>query len=70
MIDKDKWDKLIEDHYLSACKRNPNYEKKHTREEMKEWWYSFISEVTEKNVEGFIKGSTNANNNGLFYHPV
>lgn len=73
MIDKDKWDKLIEEHYLSACKRNPDYGKTRTREEMKEYWYNVIngkSEESQKNIEEFIVNSTIANNNGYFYHPV
>jgi nucleoside recognition membrane protein YjiH len=37
---------------------------------MKEYWYSFLSEKTEKNVEEFIIASTKVNNNGYLYHPV
>ena len=70
MIDKEKWDRLIEEHYLSACKRTPDYENRHTREEMKEYWYKMVNEKSEKNIEEFIIGSTNSNNNGYLYHPV
>jgi hypothetical protein len=70
MIDKEKWDRLIEEHYLSACKRISDYENKHTREEMKEYWYKMVNEKSEKNIEEFIIGSTNSNNKGYLYHPV
>jgi len=71
-IDKVKWDKLIEDHYLSACKRNPEYKKKHTKEEMIEYWYSLLNNpaVINEDVENMIKGTTHANNNNTTYHPV
>lgn len=69
-IDKNKWDNLIEQHYISACKRTPDFKDRKTLEEMKEYWYSFLSEKNEKNVEEFIIASTKANNNGYLYHPV
>lgn len=69
-IDVNKWDKLIEEHYLSCLKRNPNYENKYSRKEMKEWWYSKFDRVSEDIIESFILGSTHANNNGYHYHPV
>jgi hypothetical protein len=69
-VDREKWDKLIEEHYLSACKVNPNYSKKFTREEMKDWWYQKLEVGLEKDILEFIEGSTFANNNGFRYHPV
>lgn len=70
-IDKNKWDKLIEEHYLSCLKGRPNdYELKYSREEMRDWWYSKLERNHEGDVENFIKGSTHANNNGYKYHPV
>ena len=70
IVGKNKWDKLINEHYLSACKNNKEYSKKHSKKEMKEWWYSLLEKRSEKDIEDFIKGSTHANNNGYFYHPV
>jgi len=64
------WDKLIEEHYLSACKINPEYDKKYSREEMKNWFYSLINKGRKKDVLMFLEGSTHANNNGYVYHPV
>lgn len=64
-----QWDMLIEEHYLSVCKRNPHYGEKHSREEMKAWWYKRI-ESNPEITKDFIEGSTHANNNGYNYHPV
>lgn len=69
-IDKTKWDKLIEDHYTSACKRNSSYSEKYSLDEMKEWWYKRIEYHGEEFMEGYIEGVTCANNNKTFFHPV
>jgi hypothetical protein len=69
-IDTDKWNTLIENHYLSACKRNSEYSNKYTREEMKIWWYERLNKVSEKEVESFILGSIHANNNNYDFHIV
>ena len=71
-IDVDKWDKLIKEHYQSILIHRPDYP--YTREEHKKFWYDKLdiktSYVTEEDIETFILGSTHANNNGVFYHPV
>lgn len=63
-------EKLIEEHYLSACKQNPEYANKYTKEEMSNWWHSLLNKRPEKDVKEFILGSIHANNNGYRYHPV
>lgn len=61
---------LIEEHYLSALKRNPNYSKKYSRLEMRAWWYLKLINNSETDIRNFIIGSIHANNNDYFYHPV
>ena len=70
MKDEKEWVKLIEEHYLSACKRNPDYEKKYSREEMKTWWMSVKNSKSGFNPEGYIKGCTDTNNNNTTFHPA
>lgn len=67
-----EWDFLIEEHYLSACKVNPKYAEKYTREEMKKWWYGMIdrNRHREHEIKNFIEGSIHANNNRYKFHPV
>lgn len=67
-INIDKWNKLIDEHFLSAKKNNSNY--KYTIEEMRSWWFDKLSRNPENDVEDFILGSTHANNNGYRFHPV
>jgi len=69
-METQKWNNLIEEHYSSACKVNPEYSKKHSREEMKDWWYNLLSKRPEKDIEDFIVGSIWSNNHNIFYHPV
>lgn len=43
------WDILIENHYVNACKDNPDYERKYSREEAKKYWMDMINkETTDK----------------------
>ena len=71
-VDNEKWDDLIEKHYLSVCNRKePPF--KWTRGEMKEWWYNLVEKKVEINgekgeeeIELYIKGITHTNNNGFF----
>ena len=70
MIDILKWNKLIKEHYLSACKRNKNYSKKYSEIKMRNWWFSLLKKRPEKDVEEFILGNIYANNNNIKYHPV
>jgi len=68
-IDKEKWNYLIEKHYISICDRkHPPF--KHTIVEMVEWWYKIIRIQGEKEAELTIKSITNCNDKGIFYHPV
>ena len=76
-IDYKYWDELIENHYLSALKINSDkgrdYSKEHTREDMRKWWYSLLYSEKKNKLDGLedhIIGSTHANNNGYFFHPV
>lgn len=69
-IDEEKWDKLIEEHYLAACKNRSDYSEKYSREEMKKWWLGLISKSGEKFIEDTIIGLTQSLTNGHFYHPV
>ncbi len=63
-------EKLIDDHYLSCIKRNPDY--KYSKEEHKklmEHWVRNDNKYRQYAID-FISGSTHANNNGYDYHPV
>ena len=70
VITNEKWDNLIEDHYLSALKNNPDYPKIMTKDEHKKWWYGLVERNNEEDVEVFIIGSTYCNNKGIKHHPV
>ena len=67
-----KWNKLIEEHYISAINNGIRLKKtyNHSREEMKDWWYKIIRIQGEKEAENIIVNVTHANNNGYTYHPV
>ena len=61
---------LIENHYMSCIKRNPNY--KYSRDEHSAYWKHLFrddNKYREYAIE-FIIGSTYANNNGYEHHPV
>lgn len=72
-MNKTKWNNLIKKHYDSV--KSVLWRENHSEEEISEWWWGMINRAKEdekrlKDIEDFINGSTHANNNGHFYHPV
>lgn len=67
------WNKLIEEHYLSCIKRNPNY--KLNREENREYWYKKINNInnnprTALIIETIINASIISNNENRPFYPA
>lgn len=68
-LTKERIDELIEEHFLSACSLNPTYAERHSREEMKEFWYKMVNnkhEHIKKDFENAITHFIYCNNNRIF----
>lgn len=70
-ITKEEWDILIENHYINACNDYPEYEKNHSRIEMKEYWMKMVNndKIDKNELKSMLEyNSIPIKDRGWFFH--